>query len=206
MGSQADPRLIKALSHPLRVQILGVLESWPRASPVELATELDVSLGVASYHVRRLHQLGFLELVQQRPVRGAVQHFYRAKSDRPKLSSEQWSGMPPIMKRAIVRSQLGELAALITDAGEAGGFEWPHAHASRVVLRVDEEAWSEVSNLIGEAQDRLDAITAASAARQRTLGGEGAVGVLVIAVFDATGVRSGGSGSLLAGPVTPTDV
>ena len=58
-----DPRLIKALAHPLRVRILSILETRDMASPNEMADELGVSLGVLSYHVRRLLALGFLELV-----------------------------------------------------------------------------------------------------------------------------------------------
>ena len=53
-----DPRLIKALAHPLRVRILSILETRDMASPNEMADELNVSLGVMSYHVRRLHALG----------------------------------------------------------------------------------------------------------------------------------------------------
>ena len=53
-----DPRLIKALAHPLRVRILSILETRDMASPNEMADELGVSLGVMSYHVRRLHALG----------------------------------------------------------------------------------------------------------------------------------------------------
>ena len=54
-----DPRYIKALSHPLRVRILAILEERS-ASPVKLAELLDASLGVVAYHVRTLEQLPVL--------------------------------------------------------------------------------------------------------------------------------------------------
>ena len=48
-----DPRLVKALAHPLRVSILSALEHRI-ASPSELADELDVPLPNLSYHIRML--------------------------------------------------------------------------------------------------------------------------------------------------------
>src|SRR4051794_37828743 len=72
-----DPRLIKVFAHPLRVRILAILEQRV-ASPSEIAGELDASLGVVSYHVRRLEALGLIKLVRTTPRRGAVEHHYRA--------------------------------------------------------------------------------------------------------------------------------
>src|SRR4051812_14868171 len=73
----ADPRVIKALSHPLRVQILGLLDGEVR-SPKELADELNEPLGNVSYHVRTLADLGLIELVKKVPRRGAIEHYYKA--------------------------------------------------------------------------------------------------------------------------------
>ena len=69
-----DPRVAKALAHPLRTRILAALEGRT-ASPSELAAELDAPLGVLSYHVRRLTALGFVKLVMAElgPGLGAVQ-------------------------------------------------------------------------------------------------------------------------------------
>src|SRR3954465_80381 len=60
-----DPRLVKALAHPLRVQILSVLEERT-ASPSDLAEELGAPLGNVSYHVRTLTDLGLLKLGRAR--------------------------------------------------------------------------------------------------------------------------------------------
>jgi DNA-binding XRE family transcriptional regulator len=71
-----DPAWMQALAHPLRVKILVRLLEDERASPVELAATLGASLGVASYHVRRLRTLGFIVLVGRTQVRGSLQHHY----------------------------------------------------------------------------------------------------------------------------------
>jgi DNA-binding transcriptional ArsR family regulator len=71
-----DPRYVKALSHPLRVRILALLQERT-ASPRELAEWLDATLGTVSYHVRTLHDFGLIELVRTTQVRGAIAHHYR---------------------------------------------------------------------------------------------------------------------------------
>jgi DNA-binding transcriptional ArsR family regulator len=74
-----DTRVVKALGHPTRVRILNVLRDRELASPVELSGELGVALGTVGYHVRRLEELGFIELARRTQRRGAVEHHYRAR-------------------------------------------------------------------------------------------------------------------------------
>ena len=70
-----DPKLAKALSHPLRQRILERLSADGEASPSQLSHALDEPLGNVAYHVRILHGLGFVELVGTRQVRGALEHY-----------------------------------------------------------------------------------------------------------------------------------
>jgi DNA-binding transcriptional ArsR family regulator len=71
-----DQRLVRALSHPLRVQILEIL-SERVASPNDLAEELGVELTHVAYHTRTLDGCGCLELVDTAQRRGATEHYYR---------------------------------------------------------------------------------------------------------------------------------
>jgi hypothetical protein len=71
--------------HPLKVSIVEAME-WvgEPLSPAELVRVLDrtAKLGTVAYHVKRLEELGALELSHTRPVRGALEHFY-AVAGRP---------------------------------------------------------------------------------------------------------------------------
>jgi len=78
MASIGTNDTLTALNHPLRRRILRTLDGKAEASPVELAEALSMPLGTVAYHVKILDRCGALELVRTRPVRGAVQHFYRA--------------------------------------------------------------------------------------------------------------------------------
>jgi DNA-binding transcriptional ArsR family regulator len=93
-------RLMKAMSHPLRAAILRVLNDRT-ASPAELARELDDHLHNVSYHTKRLEQLGCVELVKERHVRGAVEHFYRATT-RHLIDASEWEALDPVIKQDMV--------------------------------------------------------------------------------------------------------
>ena len=51
---------IRALSHPLRVQILGLLRTYGPATASGLAARLGLSSGALSYHLRQLERYGFI--------------------------------------------------------------------------------------------------------------------------------------------------
>lgn len=78
-----DNDLLVALRHPLRRQILQAMADGEAVSPLELSLALRQSLSNVSYHVRVLADRGAVTLVDTKPVRGSVQHFYRCAVKAP---------------------------------------------------------------------------------------------------------------------------
>jgi DNA-binding transcriptional ArsR family regulator len=72
-------RLARATAHPLRVSILEILgiDGGRVLSPSDLSRELQIPLSNTNYHVTELAKAGLIELVRERQVRGATEHFYR---------------------------------------------------------------------------------------------------------------------------------
>ena len=138
-----DPRYVKALSHPLRVRILALLQERT-ASPRELAEWLDATLGTVSYHVRTLHDFGLIELVKTTQVRGAIAHHYKAKV-RPRVSDEAWASAAPIVKQAAVGAALQTVDDYARASAAAGGFDRAEAHLSRTNLRLDAKGWQQAA-------------------------------------------------------------
>jgi DNA-binding transcriptional ArsR family regulator len=138
-----DPRLVKALAHPLRVSILSALENRT-ASPSELAEELEVPLPNLSYHIRMLVQLDLLKLVRTRPRRGAIEHYYQAKG-RVAVSDRAWGQVPGLVKEAMVSAHLRNVGQLVDAAAARGGFEAADTHLSSQRIQVDAKGWSEIS-------------------------------------------------------------
>jgi DNA-binding transcriptional ArsR family regulator len=141
-----DPRYVKAMSHPLRVRILAILQERT-ASPVELAQILEGTLGTVSYHVRTLHQLGLIDLVDETRVRGAVEHHYKAKA-RPKVSDEAWEQAPPIAKQAAVGSSLQVIDDYARASAAAGGFDHADAALIRLSLKLDAKGWQQLAKAV----------------------------------------------------------
>jgi predicted transcriptional regulator len=75
--AETDATWAKALSHPARGGILRLMRREGRLSPVAAARELDQSVGAIAYHFRQLHKLGFIEICDTIPRRGATEHVYR---------------------------------------------------------------------------------------------------------------------------------
>jgi DNA-binding transcriptional ArsR family regulator len=72
-------RLARATAHPLRVSILEILgiDGGRVLSPNDLSHELQIPLSNTNYHVTELAKSNLIELVRERQVRGATEHFYR---------------------------------------------------------------------------------------------------------------------------------
>ncbi|MEV4418034.1 winged helix-turn-helix domain-containing protein [Catellatospora sp. NPDC049609] len=55
-----DPRTLRALAHPVRVRMLGLLREHGPSTATLLGTQLGLSSAATSYHLRQLAQHGFI--------------------------------------------------------------------------------------------------------------------------------------------------
>ena len=159
-----DPQLVKALTHPLRGQILRRLEDRT-ASPSALAEELGAPLGNVAYHVRQLASLGLIELVRTTPRRGAIEHEYRAVQPQSPMSEEAWERLPRSVRDAMTAAVLDEVANDVVAAAAAGGFDRDDAHVHHLGLDLDEQGWRELAAALAELRERARAVEAQSAER-----------------------------------------
>jgi hypothetical protein len=164
----ADANLVKALSHPLRWQILSMINQGT-STPAGIARRLGVRTENVSYHVRVLNELGVIELVGTTPVRGALEHHYRA-TQRAEVTDADSAAMPPEVRRDMVQAVL---RATIEDMIRVGASEqsWSRAdvHFTQMPLRLDEEGYGEVQDVLTDALDRIKEIQTESLVR---LGGD----------------------------------
>jgi DNA-binding transcriptional ArsR family regulator len=158
-----DPRYVKALAHPLRIRILAMLAER-RASPTQLADKLGIPVGKVSYHVRTLVNLGVIELVDTRPVRGAVEHFYEA-TEPPRFSDEAWGRLDAIGKQRMLSAMLGQIADYVSAAAASGGFDRADAHFTRTGLRLDEKGFQQLAAAMTKWLAEADRIQESAAKR-----------------------------------------
>jgi DNA-binding transcriptional ArsR family regulator len=154
----------KAFAHPLRVQILIILNERV-ASPNLLAQELDQSLNLVAYHVRVLEKYDCIELVDTKQRRGATEHFYRA-TRRQFLTDSEWARMPEVLRPGIATAMLKSVFEDIEEAVTSGTLEEiDDVHLSRTPMVVDQQGWSDISTLLGETLDRVLEIQAEAGER-----------------------------------------
>ena len=179
-AGELDEALLKAISHPLRHRLLGLLDDRT-ASPNELARELGLPLGRVSYHIRLLADLGAIELVRTEPRRGALEHFYRAVT-RGWFSEEDWARLPRAARRGIVGQSLQRIFSEVTAAVDAGGFDGPVSQVKSTSLELDERGLEEVNAVLASAAERVSEINAESA--DRRAGADGVTTELALLHFE----------------------
>jgi DNA-binding transcriptional ArsR family regulator len=140
-----ETRMMKALSHPLRWRILEHLAAGP-ASPSMIATELGEPLGNVSYHVKILLSYDAIELVETRPVRGALEHVYRA------------------IERPLTR---------LVETARAGGNDGT-TQVTSTRLELDRKAHDELTELLDQVLDRAKELEADAARRTAEAQGDAA--------------------------------
>jgi DNA-binding transcriptional ArsR family regulator len=159
----SEARIAKALAHPLRARILQRLGERV-ASPGDLALELGEPLGVVSYHVRMLRDYDCVELVRTEPVRGALQHFYKATA-RPNLEEAQWRTLPTTLRGELIGSTIQGLVDDLAASADAGRLEDPDVVIKRTPLELDERGFRKLNRLLAKTHEQALAIAAESAER-----------------------------------------
>ena len=86
------PAQLRVLSNPVREEILGLL-CCETLSAARLATRLSDPPGNLHYHLERLRRAGLVELVEERPVRGATEKFFRAVASNFSVAPEVLGGL-----------------------------------------------------------------------------------------------------------------
>ena len=118
-----DAAQLRALAHPLRLQLLEILHSEGPATASQLGRRLGESSGATSYHLRALHRAGMVEEAEQKNAR------------------ERWWQRSP--DRRMVPNSVPQDAS----ATERAELQAAHAQLESVLVERDENAmrrWMDV--------------------------------------------------------------
>lgn len=169
---KATENRIKAMSHPLRAAILRTLVERT-ASPAEMARELDEELSNVSYHTKQLVEFECAELVSTRPVRGALEHFYRA-TERHLIDTEEWDELDPVIAEDLVCEFMQKILDDFVSSARAGIIgSNENFHLTRTPLVLDEQGMQEALEAHERARLEILEIEARSAARMVDSGEKG---------------------------------
>jgi DNA-binding transcriptional ArsR family regulator len=137
-----DPKTIRALAHPLRLDLLQLLGASGPATAAQCGRVLGVSQASCSFHLRQLAKYGFVE--DAGPGRDRRERQWRVA--HPQLSFRISSGGDVVVRRQIEKIVLErEMQAILDYSMRADGAhpEWQHKAGivtAMAVLSPDEAA------------------------------------------------------------------
>lgn len=67
------------------MEVLGI-DGGRKLSPKDISLELQAPLSTVNYHVTELRNSNLVEVVDERQVRGAIEHFYRLVESEKKAT------------------------------------------------------------------------------------------------------------------------
>jgi DNA-binding transcriptional ArsR family regulator len=194
-GQLANPDLMKALAHKLRVQCLSILNERV-ASPSQLAELLNEGLSKISYHIKVLKDYELIELVRTEPRRGAVEHYYRATA-RALLPDHVVKELPAATRQGIRGEVLGDILDDIGEAVKEGTFDArDDFHMSWTPANLDAKGWQDLMAGLAEFLDRALEVQVESAERLTKSEEECIPATIVLLGFEsARGLEEGAEGS-----------
>jgi DNA-binding transcriptional ArsR family regulator len=141
---------LRALAHPLRLQMLSLLTS-AALTAAEVARELSLNHANASYHLRQLHAAGLIELVGQEQIRGGQAKRYRYLAGAEPKPTGPEPDEPPGPAHAPL------YATLAAELRRRAGLLRRHRgnHLTDAELWVDPQVWTEVRQRVTAASTAL---------------------------------------------------
>ena len=170
-----DTRTKAVMAHPVRVQILMVAIERPISpsrfvvevlgfDPVTEAGDHKRALSLSSYHFRQLEAAGCVEIVDQIPKRGAVEHVYRAV-ERAAFIGEEWAEVPPDERGGILGEVWQQLVVRVEAARLAHTLDRDDTWATWTDAKLDGRGWAEMTTTIAANFAELERIREDSEAR-----------------------------------------
>jgi predicted ArsR family transcriptional regulator len=150
---QATHNRLKAMQHPLRAEAFRLIKEQAPISPAEVARELEADVPTVSYHVRKLAEYNCVEEVESRPVRGVVEHFYRA-TEIHMVDIEEWTELA---------DQNPEIAEVLTDEFMQNIVDDFTASRRAAVVGRDEKFWITRTSHLLDDEGLEEALEAAEA-------------------------------------------
>lgn len=95
---------LRVLAHPLRMRILSLL-TGTAMSAAEAARELGETQANISYHIRRLHEAGLLDVAEEVHIRGGRAKRYRHHPD----SGRRLTARDPAEEQLLTKAIASEL-------------------------------------------------------------------------------------------------
>lgn len=146
-----DVTALKALAHPVRLRMLGMLRIDGPATATQLAARLGLNSGATSYHLRQLSHYGFIE---DAPTASRRDRWWRATHEitsvRPAEGEGEDFDMDVAFAQAILSQQVSQMQKAAEEYAELP-LEWRKAStASDIVIPLSAEKAEALTRQLNE--------------------------------------------------------
>ena len=111
---------LRGLAHPLRLQLLHVLQAEGPATASQLGRRLGESSGATSYHLRALHRVGMVEEAERRNGR---ERWWRRSPERMAIPNSIPPDASPT-ERAELQAAHAQIESLFVERDEQALARW----------------------------------------------------------------------------------
>ncbi|MBY3117571.1 MULTISPECIES: ArsR/SmtB family transcription factor [Rhizobium] len=129
-----EPTALKALAHPVRLRMLGMLRIDGPATATQLAARLGLNSGATSYHLRQLAQYGFIE---EAPHASRRDRWWRASHELTSVPPSEAEGealdLDIAFNQAALSLQVGQMQQALEEYAELPA-EWRKATAADDII------------------------------------------------------------------------
>jgi DNA-binding transcriptional ArsR family regulator len=115
-----DAAQLRALAHPLRLQLLEVLHTEGPATASQLGRRLGESSGATSYHLRALYRAGMVEEAEQRNAR---ERWWQRSPDRRMVPNSVPEDASPT-ERAELKAAHAQIESILLERDENAMRRW----------------------------------------------------------------------------------
>ena len=155
-----DPKALRALAHPLRLSLLGMLRTEGPLTATRASQLLGESVASCSFHLRQLAKYGLVEEAEGGQGRNRPWRATAMFTDVPSLTDSPELAAASGLFRSMIAERYYELMMRWLEAGPDEPAEWQQAAGFNDVflyLTAAEltELREQVSGLIGPYLDRL---------------------------------------------------
>ncbi len=188
----AHVRLLKALAHPTRLHLLGMLSHREQVSPAEYSRLRLEPVSNVAYHFRALEKLGCIEIVNTRKVRGSTEHYYR-RAGGVVFDDDTWLEMPDEARQIVAATIVRDLVGRVTQALQAGTFTArKDVHVTWRPVNLDELGWTEIASVLDVAFNGIAEAEVNAAKRLAKTGEDAMVATVGLLGFESPVERSEG--------------
>jgi DNA-binding transcriptional ArsR family regulator len=110
----SDPAVLRALAHPLRVEILAIIDEVGEATASEVAERTGQTVANCSFHLRSLAKAGFIERAPDRGREKPWRSAHRQRDLRPDPDDAASVRESGVISAAYIQHEAGRLTRFFT--------------------------------------------------------------------------------------------